>query len=643
MKILLVEDDDVLIKVLTQSLTSHHYIVDAVKDGEKGWIYGSTFEYDLILLDIGLPKLDGISLCKRFRAEGYTTPILLLTAQDARTVKVQGLDAGADDYVVKPFDQAELIARIRALLRRGSANPLPTLTWGDLFLNPSACEVNYNGQSLSLTTKEYELLELLLWHSQSVFSTDDLIDRLWSSEEFPSEATVRSHIRRVRQKLTAAGAPRDLIANMHGRGYYLKPTSASTPSDQNNSINVDGIESSPAVPAAPLSARELLRPDARQQYLDFLNQTWSTTKATSLGQVTVLLETTQRLQANCLTPQQQAKACQIAHTLAGTMGIFGLTKTVHLARQLEHWMGERKPLKPHHAPLMKTLVLVLQQELQNITTIEQHHIPTEQLPLLLLISSDEAFNQSLVAAASNCGIQTEIAPTLESVVESLELQPHAILLRFPAELDQLTEPDQVDKTDQRMVSHSLEALQTLAHRYPTLPILVISDRLNCCDRLKVLRSGGKLLLETPTSPEQIMTTVVHLLGKPDLPPKVMIVDDDRAWLKTMPTLLKPWGFKVITLADPQQFWSVLQSVTPDVLVLDVNMPQINGFELCQVLRSDPRWQRLPVLFLSVRIDPASQDQAFTVGADDYLCKPVKGVALANRILSRLSRVHACAS
>lgn len=222
MKILLVEDDDLLVKVLTRNLATHHYIVDTVKDGEMGWTYGSTFEYDLIVLDIMLPKLDGISLCKRFRTQGYTLPILLLTAQDTITAKVQGLDAGADDYVVKPFDPIELIARIRALLRRGSANPFPLLTWGDLLLNPSTCEVTYNGRPLNLTTMEYDLLEVLLRDCQHVFSTEELLDRLWSSEEFPSEATVRSHIRRVRHKLVAAGAPHDFIATMHGRGYYLK-------------------------------------------------------------------------------------------------------------------------------------------------------------------------------------------------------------------------------------------------------------------------------------------------------------------------------------------------------------------------------------------------------------------------------------
>jgi DNA-binding response OmpR family regulator/HPt (histidine-containing phosphotransfer) domain-containing protein len=635
MKILLVEDDDVLIKVLTRSLTSHHYVVDIVKDGEMGWTYGSTFEYDLIMLDIVLPKLDGISLCKRFRAEGYTTPILLLTAQETRTVKVQGLDAGADDYVVKPFDSVELIARIRALLRRGSTNPFPVLTWGDLILNPSTCEVNYNGQPLFFTTKEYEFLELLLRDSHSVFSSDELIDRLWSSEDFPSEATVRSHIRRVRQKLTAAGAPQDLIATMHGRGYYLKATNVASP--QRNSADPGTMPSSLETPRNLLSSEKQLPPDSQQQYLDFLNETWLTTKPKSLDQITVLLQAIRNLRANCLNSQQQSEARQIAHTLAGTLGIFGLTKPVHLARQLEHWLGGREPLNSRHATLMQPLVIALQQELQNTTHIEQCHSSKEQLPLLLLVSSDAAFNQSLMVAASHCGIQIEIAPTLDVASEAVELQPQVILLHLPRNLQSS------DGSDQPSTSHLLEILQTLAHRYPALPILVISDRGDLSDRLEVLRRGGKLFLETPTTPEQIMAIVVNLLGKQEVPPKVMIVDDDQTWLKTLPTLLKPWGFKVTTLADSQKFWSVLQSVAPDVLVLDVNMPHINGFELCQVLRSDPHWQRLPVLFLSVLIDSASQNQAFTAGADDYLCKPVQGVALANRILSRLNRIRAWAS
>lgn len=228
MRILLVENDEVVIQVLTKSLEGQHYVVDAVRDGEAGWRYGSTFNYDLIVLEVMLPQLDGICLCQKLRAEGCTTPILFLAAQNTSAAKVKGLDAGADDYLVKPFDLAELSARIRALLRRGSVNASPNLTWENLLLNPSTCEVTYNSRPLTLTAKEYELLELFLRDSQHVFSVDEILDSLWSSEEFPAEATVRSHIRRLRHKLTAAGAP-DLIATVHGRGYYLR--SSSTPAN----------------------------------------------------------------------------------------------------------------------------------------------------------------------------------------------------------------------------------------------------------------------------------------------------------------------------------------------------------------------------------------------------------------------------
>jgi DNA-binding response OmpR family regulator len=653
MKILLVEDDEGLSKVLTRILTTHHHIVDVVKDGEMGWAYGSTFEYDLMVLDIVLPKLDGISLCQRFRAKGYDTPILLLTAEDSGAVKAQGLDAGADDYVVKPFDPVELMARIRALQRRISSNPFPLLAWGALLLDPRTWEVTYNSQPVSLTTKEYEFLELLLRDSHYVFGSDELIDRLWSSEDFPSEATVRSHIRRVRQKLTAAGAPADFIATMHGRGYYLKaseteasPESASSSAPSNTAAGQLSPPETLGDRREPSSEADL-SPHSSQQYLDFLNETWTTTHPKSLDQLAVLFQTIHDiddLQRDRLTIQQLATAQQVTHTLVGTLGIFGLSKTTHLARQLDYWLGEREPLQPKHAPLMQALVTALQQEIQNTTQIQPWQILDKPLPRLLLVSSDSSFNQLLQGAATRRGIQLEIVQTLEPE-QWEESQPNVVLLRLPTEPDLATsDPSKSEQpaSDQTTANLLLEALQTVVQRYPALPVLVMSDRGSLSDRLEVLRRGGKRFLTAQTPIDQVMAAVVQLLETQSLPTRVMIVDDDRTWLSTLPTLLKPWGFKVTTLADPQQFWTVLQAVTPDALILEVNLPQINGFELCQMLRSDPQWQRLPVLFLSVLSDSDSQQQAFTAGADDYLSKPIRGVALANRILSRLHRLRAYA-
>jgi len=223
MKILLVEDDEQISEALEQVLTDkQHYIVDAAADGEMAWQLIESSAYDLILLDIMLPKLDGISLCRRLRSNGYMTPVLMLTAKDASSDRVMGLDVGADDYVIKPFDLPELLARIRALMRRGSATQTPQLEINGLCLNPSNCEVTYQGQPLSLTPKEYGLLDLLLRHKGQILSRSKIIEHLWSLEEPPMEDTVKVHLKALRRKLRIAGAPANLIEGVYGLGYRLK-------------------------------------------------------------------------------------------------------------------------------------------------------------------------------------------------------------------------------------------------------------------------------------------------------------------------------------------------------------------------------------------------------------------------------------
>lgn len=221
MRILLVEDDVRLAETLAEALNDQRYIVDIAADGETGWHQAKTLEYDLLLLDVMLPELDGISLCARLRSHGYTLPILMLTACDTVNDEVNGLDAGADDYVIKPVDLQKLFARVRALLRRGSCTSSPILEWGDLQLDPSTYEASYGLNPIRLTPKEYALLELLLRNGRRVLSRSAMIEHAWSLESPPEEHTVKVHIRGLRQKLKAAGAATDLIETVHGMGYRL--------------------------------------------------------------------------------------------------------------------------------------------------------------------------------------------------------------------------------------------------------------------------------------------------------------------------------------------------------------------------------------------------------------------------------------
>ena len=221
MRILIVEDDDRIARPLAEDLRHQNHAVDIASDGVMGWEYAEISDYDLILLDWMLPKLDGIQLCKRLRLQGSQALILMLTARDTTTDKVAGLDAGADDYLVKPFELEELAARIRALSRRSPDTKGTILTHGLLQMNLGDRTVSYNSKNVSLTPKEYMILECFLHKPNQVFPRSALLDKLWELDRSVGENTIKTHITNVRQKLKVAGCTRDVIETVYGVGYRL--------------------------------------------------------------------------------------------------------------------------------------------------------------------------------------------------------------------------------------------------------------------------------------------------------------------------------------------------------------------------------------------------------------------------------------
>ena len=222
MRILIVEDDRRIAQPLAEDLRHQQHIVEIAVDGLQGWEYARSQVYDLILLDVMLPKLDGIELCRRLRGDGSQALILMLTARDTTSDKIIGLDAGADDYLVKPFELDELAARIRALSRRsGEVQPL-VLSHGEIRLNPVSYVVTYADRILSLTPKEYGILEYLLHHPQQVVSKSVLFDKLWEFDRSSGEETIKTHVTNLRRKLKEAGCVVDVIETVYGVGYRLR-------------------------------------------------------------------------------------------------------------------------------------------------------------------------------------------------------------------------------------------------------------------------------------------------------------------------------------------------------------------------------------------------------------------------------------
>ncbi|NJN88544.1 MAG: response regulator [Leptolyngbyaceae cyanobacterium SL_7_1] len=483
MKILLIEDDAAIASAILQTLSEHHYLVDRADDGQTGLDLAETGNYALILLDVVMPGIDGISLCRRFRAQGYQLPILLLTARNSAGDRVLGLDAGADDYLVKPFDFAELLARIRSLLRRQRTTLPPVITWGDLQFDPGAGEVSYQGVGLRLTPKEYALLELFLTNPHRVFSRSAILDRLWAMGESPGEETVTSHIKTLRQRLKSAGVATNLIETVHGLGYRLRslPDSNPTPSPSPRS------ESPPALPPQKRSLDQL-----RQKF-----------RGSFVRQVDFLEQVAIAAHQNQLTPDLHHHAQQEVHKLIGSFGTFGYPHSSRVAQEIDQLL--------------------------------QSHPP---------------------------------APSL-----SAQLMPLVALLRQDLE-------------------GNLAAADSLAAIAPP----------------------------------------------PNAGMRVLVVDDDAAVLAFVQGLLEPWGVEAIGLANPQGFETMMTTHLPDLVILDVEMPTINGIQLCQLIRSHEQWTELPILVLSAHTDMETRRQVFTAGADDYVQKPIVEPELLTRVINRLEQV-----
>jgi DNA-binding response OmpR family regulator len=219
-RVLVVEDDEDIAQALQRSLRMEGYEVRAVADGNAAIEHGRSFMPDLVILDLGLPGLDGVEVARSLRADD-DVPILILTARDALESRVEGLDAGADDYLVKPFERQELLARMRALLRRRPPRGSAPLRVGDLSLNADTHEVTRAERSIELTQREFELLEYLMRNERIVISRQRLLDEVWGYDPFSTTNTIEVFVSNLRRKLEAEDEPR-LLHTIRGAGYVLR-------------------------------------------------------------------------------------------------------------------------------------------------------------------------------------------------------------------------------------------------------------------------------------------------------------------------------------------------------------------------------------------------------------------------------------
>lgn len=609
-KILLVEDDDSLAEIVAEALTSQHYLVDRAPEGQTGWELAEAFTYDLILLDVLLPKLNGLEFCQKRRQQGDRTPILLMTVQGASTTKVRGLDAGADDYLVKPFDLGELLARIRALLRRSLDALPPAFEWGDLRLDPSNCQVTCRGQELKLTAKEYSLLELFLRNPQRIFNPSALLDHLWSFEDPPSENAVRAQIKSLRQKLKHNGVT-DAIETIYGLGYRLKAAENKADKQTKSSRKRDDTDRT-----------ENPVPQLR------IAQIWEKQRSKYRDRLTAIEKAIAALTAGNLPSEMRQQALREAHTLAGSLGSFGLARACALSREIEQLL-QPSDVGGFTLSHLSTLALDLAREIDTATPTFQTpkappSPPPETADRLLIVDDDAGLAQALAAEATARGMEAAIAYDIDRAREILRRGPRDLVL-----LD-LSFPESTEA--------GFELLAELNQAPRPVPAIVFTGKESFADRVKVARLGGLGFLQKPISPDRVLEAIGQVLHQSQPPvARVLIVDNHPQILDELRTLLDPWGIKSILLDDPQQFWTILEQSHPDLLIVDGQMPEVSGIELCQVVRNDPQWNELPVLILSTRRDAETITQMFLAGADDYIPKPIVEPELIARLFNRLDR------
>ena len=365
--------------------------------------------------------------------------------------------------------------------------------------------------------------------------------------------------------------------------------------------------------------------DRGQDVASTVGELWRANQAGRLALVDVLEDAVAALSGGALPEELRDEACRSAHKLRGSLGMYGLHRGGEIAGELEDLLAAG-PVDAARTPEVASLVLALRTEVESDPEVPAVTRPDPEATSLVLVTDDEGLGQDLLGALGSRGLAAELVGSAEAAERIAGSRPDLILADLGA-----------------AGSHhaGLGLLGELSAGEPATPVLVLAASDALLDRVEVVRRGAEAFLNRGLDREALAEAVARFAtGLSDPAASVLAVDDDASVLAALEALLGRQGYEVETVGEPDAFWTKLEEVMPDLAIVDLDMPQVNGIELCQALRADPRWARLPLLILTGYRDSEVVRRAFGAGADDYLSKPIIEEELLGRVRNRLGRVRA---
>jgi len=595
MQLLLVEDDESLIQLLTPALQAQNYQVVVAHSGDMGKMRAETGAYDVILLDVELPNLDGITICQQLRRQGNFTPIVLLTARNSHTDRVLGLESGADDYIVKPFDLEELLARIHALIRREHRFfqvPPTQMTSDDLFID--------------------QLSDIWERTKETTFSRiQDLFDALQTLEKGEISEDSRERSQRTAHKLAGS-----LGTFGFEEGSRIAQRLEKTFAEMDNvKTCLDVVRPLILELHQVVIATDAKLQNPKQENPDLSNLDFSN--------------------SNLLNPSLQPKdedeagkagsfpAVLSPSSIVSTpIALFTNPPTDQYTDQYTNKYTDKPSDRTSDKQTESPSFLTLSSGSQNLRQRSLDRIQTSEY--ILLVDNDLEFAQTLAHDAGSWKLSLKIVQSVQETFAALEASfPKVLLLN--AELFR-------NDTDWK-------SLQNLRQVFPLdTSLIVLSESEGLENRLKALEFNADIFLQKPVTSSQIFASVSRSMNfHAHQRVKIMVVDDDEQVTTLLKTLLKRTNFQVEVLNEPTLFGAALSRIQPDLLVLDVEMPSLDGLRICQMIRQDFQWSWLPILCLTCHDDLQTLQDAFAVGADDFISKPINANGFVNRIVNRWQR------